>query len=93
MKKQPNRNVYHMALRPNDHPGKRSRKMIVMTAALMVCTSIASCAHSDDPRTPRRQIASCPEGLILICTSRQPPSRGGDEDIPLYEDCTCKSNI
>jgi len=93
MKKQPSQNFHRIVLRSKDHPGKHNLKMIVMAAALMVCISIVSCVQIDSPNIPRRQITSCPESLILICTSRQPPSQGGDDEILLYEHCTCKSSI
>jgi len=62
----------------------------VVLTALLVGMSLTSCATSNDPRYPRQQLTSCPLGLILICESRQPPSKGGDEEIPLYDRCRCE---
>jgi len=32
-----------------------------------------------------------PDGLILICETRQPPTKGGAEEIPVYNRCYCES--
>ena len=66
----------------------------VTLAAVIVCASTTSCADSGAPKRPRPQITSCPVGLVLICESRQPLSKGGaDEEIPQYERCRCEPEL
>jgi len=74
---------------------KKSREVIsAMLTALVMCTSVTSCADTGGPNRPRNQLDSCPPGLILICESRQPPSKGGaEEEIPQYEYCRCEPDL
>ena len=61
---------------------------------LLLSSGIAACADSGGPSRPRPQITSCPVGMVLICESRQPPSKGGaDEEIPQYERCHCEPQV
>lgn len=58
---------------------------------LLVGMIVGSCADTNGPDRPRPQISSCPPGFVLICESRQEPSKGGaDEEIPQYEHCRCE---
>ncbi len=70
-----------------------SRKLVISFSVFALC---AGCATSDEPRSPRRQITSCPPGQFLVCVSQTPrkPSEGGaEEEIPLYDRCRCDSSI
>jgi hypothetical protein len=73
---------------------KSQEKTLCRTVALLLFGSlIVSCADTGGEVRPRRQITECPPGMVLICTSRQAPSEGGDEEIPLYDHCYCRSII
>ncbi len=52
----------------------KSRQVLLALIALIVS---ASCADTGGNAKPRPQITSCPPGFVLICESRQPPSKGG----------------
>ena len=61
---------------------------------LIALSSVNSCATPDGkPTLQRRQVTECPDGMILICESDNPPSSGGDEEIPGYERCYCRSRF
>ena len=72
---------------------KQNRTLFPVVALLMSSIVMTSCANTGGPAVPRRQITECPPGMVLICTSRQPASKGGDEEIPQYEHCYCRSII
>jgi hypothetical protein len=75
---------------------KYGRRIFVTSMAMIVVASITACADMNNGAIPRRQITSCPPGMILICESRQQqtPSKGGaEEEIPLYDYCRCESDI
>jgi hypothetical protein len=61
-----------------------------IACVLPILSGLAACA-TDGPVLPRTEIIDCPPGEVLICTSRQPASEGGAEDIPKYERCVCRS--
>lgn len=70
------------------------RKIVGATSMLIICLSSISCAEMDGSARPRRQIAECPIGMILICESNQAPSSGGaEEEIPQYDYCRCQSAL
>ena len=73
---------------------KKHREIIFATlTALIVCTPIVACTGMSDRVQPRRQITSCSPGQVLICTSQQPLSKGGADEIPQYEHCYCETNL
>ncbi len=58
---------------------------------LAVVAMSASCAGADVKPGPRSDIRDCPPGFVLVCESRQEPSKGGaEEEIPEYEYCRCE---
>ena len=60
---------------------------------LAVVACLGGCAGTDGPPRPRAQLTECPIGLVLVCESRQEPSKGGaEEEIPQYEYCRCVSD-
>ncbi len=60
-------------------------------AILAVLAMSASCADADVKPRPRSEIRDCPPGFVLVCESRQDPSKGGpEEEIPEYEYCRCE---
>ena len=61
--------------------------LLIVLAALF-----ASGCQSTDGGIKRTKIRDCPPGWILMCETRRPqePSRGGDEEIPEYDFCTCE---
>jgi hypothetical protein len=65
----------------------------LLAAMLLYLTACAS--NASDPNNPKikpRQTLECPYGMVLICESRNEPSRGGDEEIPEYDRCHCELN-
>jgi len=66
----------------------------VLLAAMLLC--LTACASnpndSNNPTIKPRQTLECPYGMMLICESRNEPSRGGDEEIPEYDRCRCELN-
>jgi len=71
-------------------------RIFVILMAMIIATSNTACADMNNGAQPRRQITSCPPGMILICESRQQqmPSKGGaEEEIPLYDFCRCESDV
>jgi hypothetical protein len=75
---------------------KYGRRIFVILMAMIVVASITACADMNNGAIPRRQITSCPPGMILTCESRQQrtPSKGGaEEEIPQYDYCRCESDI
>jgi hypothetical protein len=75
-----------------DETGRR-RNTAAGLAMLPAVVLLVACADTGGPQTQRRQITSCPVGEVLVCRSNQPASKGGEEEIPLYEHCICKSGI
>jgi len=75
---------------------KYGERIFVTLMTMIVGTLTTACADMNDGVQPRRQVTSCPVGMILICESRQQqtPSKGGaEEEIPQYDYCRCESNI
>jgi len=66
-----------------------SKPIPAIAGLLLAASGIGACA-SDGAIRPRPQIRDCPPGEVLICESRAEPSRGGDEEIPVYERCYCR---
>lgn len=67
------------------------RNVAPIVAAFIFALLTSSCGTNKAPAQPRRQITSCPEGMLLICTTnKQEPSKGGDDEIPQYERCVCQ---
>lgn len=66
---------------------KRARLAMAIFAVITMsaCTGSGGVVRSEPP------IKSCPPGMVLICESRQPASKGGgEEEIPRYETCRCE---
>lgn len=62
-----------------------------LLAILSVSAFASSCADRSSTTRPRPQLTSCPPGFVLVCESRQEPSKGGaEEEIPQYEYCRCE---
>lgn len=58
---------------------------------LAIIAMSASCAKTGGGPGTRPQIRDCPPGFVLVCESRQEPSKGGaEEEIPQYEYCRCE---
>jgi hypothetical protein len=59
---------------------------------IVIAVVLAACASDPGERGPRQsQIRDCPPGQVLICESRDRPSSGSDEEIPVYEFCYCET--
>ncbi len=67
------------------------RRISVTLTVLIVVTSLVACADTGGRLQRHRHVPSCPDGLILICESQQPPAKGGVEEIPEYDRCYCES--
>jgi hypothetical protein len=73
---------------------KHCKKTFITFMVLLASVASVSCADTSSGVRPRPQITSCPPGLILICESRQQPSKGGaEEEIPQYERCRCEPHV
>ena len=72
---------------------KHGKDLCAILAASIVTIATVSCTDMGGPSQQRRQITSCPPGEVLICTSNQPPSKGGADASPLYERCYCESGL
>lgn len=68
----------------------RTTLLAVTLLYLVACASTAS--DPNNPKIKPRQTLECPYGMMLICESRNEPSRGGDEEIPEYDRCRCELN-
>lgn len=68
------------------------RPIAVATIVIFTVGFSAACAGTGRVARSEPPIKSCPPGMILICESRQPASKGGpEEEIPKYEHCRCES--
>lgn len=66
-------------------------KLIDLLLCLPMAISIVSCAATDGNTRQRSPIRDCPPGFVLVCESREEPSKGGaEEEIPRYEYCRCE---
>lgn len=66
-------------------------RMFMQLVILLVATWISSCADTGGMVRREPPIQSCPPGFVLVCESRQEPSKGGaEEEIPKYEYCRCE---
>lgn len=63
---------------------------LIAYVPFLVVFFLSACATPADG-VQRSRMRDCPPGTVQVCESRQEPSQGGDEEIPLYERCTCKS--
>jgi hypothetical protein len=64
----------------------------VKTAAIAVACLLTACASGPGERGPRQsQLRDCPPGQVLICESRENPSKANEEEIPVYEFCYCEN--
>ena len=62
------------------------------TATIAATCLMAACASDPGERGPRQsQLRDCPPGQVLICESRERPSKAGQEEIPVYEFCYCEN--
>lgn len=65
-------------------------RRLIVGRPIFLALFLTACAAPVDG-VQRTRMRDCPPGTVQICESKQEPSRGGDEEIPLYERCTCKS--